>query len=45
MGENILIDLKVDESIVGGATLICNNHYLDISIGSKVDEIAQEMGS
>lgn len=38
MGEDVLLDLKIDEKIVGGVVLICNNHYKDYSLASTVDK-------
>lgn len=39
MGQEILIDLIIDEKIVGGAILICRNHYKDYSLISTIDQV------
>ncbi|HSX19059.1 MAG TPA: F0F1 ATP synthase subunit delta [Candidatus Saccharimonadales bacterium] len=39
LGEEILLDLKVDPNIVGGIILVCNNHYKDFSIGSAISSL------
>lgn len=39
LGEAIIFDLKVDSTIIGGAKIICNEHYKDFSIDLKVEEV------
>lgn len=38
MGEGVILDLIVNEKIVGGASLICNNHYRDYTLASVMEK-------
>lgn len=37
--ERVLIDLRVDPAIVGGARIMCREHYRDFSIAGKMEEM------
>lgn len=32
LGQRVILDLVIDEGIVGGAIIVCNDHYKDYSI-------------
>lgn len=36
LGKKVILDVTVDKNIVGGAIVICNNHYKDYSLASKM---------
>lgn len=38
LGSFVIVDLKIDPALVGGATVICRNHFRDYSLATRVDE-------
>lgn len=36
LNQNILLDLVINPALIGGAIIICNNHYRDFSLASKI---------
>lgn len=43
MGQQVLIDVRVDPSIIGGATIDYNGRHVDFSIKPTFDHILKEM--
>ncbi|MBI3341553.1 F0F1 ATP synthase subunit delta [Candidatus Curtissbacteria bacterium] len=39
VGEKVIIDLVVDPEIVGGAKVMCNEHFRDYSVRAKLEEM------
>ena len=40
LNQNVLLDLVINPTIIGGAIIICNNHYRDFSLSSKITAYA-----
>ncbi|KKT73870.1 MAG: hypothetical protein UW69_C0056G0005 [Microgenomates group bacterium GW2011_GWA2_44_7] len=38
VGKNLILDITVDESILGGTTISFNGHYKDLSLNKALDE-------
>lgn len=36
LNQIVLLDLVINPTIIGGAIIICNNHYRDFSLSSKI---------
>lgn len=39
VGRKVIVDLVVDPEIVGGAKVMCNEHFRDYSVHSKLEEM------
>ena len=38
LGKTAVVKLEVDPELIGGVKLVCNDHYLDLSVSAKLDE-------
>lgn len=37
LGHQVVFDLKVDPQIIGGATIICRDHFRDFSLATRIE--------
>lgn len=38
IGERVIFDLKIEPEIIGGAKIICKNHFVDYSLATIINE-------
>lgn len=39
LGKKAVLKLEVDPEIIGGVKVVCNDHYLDLSVSAALDQI------
>lgn len=42
LGQKVIFDLKVDPQIIGGAKIICREHYRDFSLWAMIEEFSKD---
>lgn len=42
LGQKVIFDLKVDPQIIGGAKIICRDHYRDFSLSAMIEEFSKD---
>lgn len=41
LGQKVILDLSVDTQIIGGAKIICREHFRDFSLAESIEKVAK----